>query len=625
MPDLQFNATINGRKIARSAKPHQRLLDFIRDDLNLTGNKEGCGAGECGTCSVFVNGVLMKSCLMPLAKAQGATIETVEALAKTGELSVLQKAFHKTGASQCGYCIPGMVMAATAALRTNPFADREEIKERLGGNICRCTGYQKIFDAVELARDVQNGRLPANALLEDEAKEGDFIGKNVRRIDTPSKVSGRLKYAGDMTMPGMLHVQVLRSPHAHARIVSIDTSAAEAMDGVEGVITCADVPGEDGFGVFVNDQPIMARDKVRYVGEAVAAVAAESALIAKRALSAIKVEYQPLPAVFDPDEAMRPGAPVLHDYAPDNLTKHIPIRVGDVEKGFAESDLVVEETYTTQPIEHAYLEPEAGLAYVDHDGVVTIVSPDQNITHHRHMLARIIAKPISKVRFIMSPVGGGFGGKEDMIYQGMLALLAMKTHRPVRLVFTREESIISTAKRHPSRTVLRMGLMRDGRIRALEMKMICDGGAYGLSTEGVMRKAAILAAGPYAIPNVKVDTYGIYTNNTPSGAFRSFGALQTAFATESHLDICAERLGLDPFEIRRINAMRDGALTHTKAKLTSVSLTRALNALEKASGWEAGPPNSRGDTRCDLGRDDIRPPCALGARFKAAEKQEAAE
>jgi len=201
----------------------------------------------------------------------------------------------------------------------------------------------------------------------------------------------------------------------------------------------------------------------------------------------------------------------------------------------------------------------------------------------------------------------------------------MKTHRPVRLVFTREESIISTAKRHPSRTVLRMGLMRDGRIRALEMKMICDGGAYGLSTEGVMRKAAILAAGPYAIPNVKVDTYGIYTNNTPSGAFRSFGALQTAFATESHLDICAERLGLDPFEIRRINAMRDGALTHTKAKLTSVSLTHALNALEKASGWEAGVPNSRGNTRRDLGRDDIRPPCALGARFKVADKQEAAE
>jgi len=207
----------------------------------------------------------------------------------------------------------------------------------------------------------------------------------------------------------------------------------------------------------------------------------------------------------------------------------------------------------------------------------------------------------------------------------MLALLAMKTQRPVRLVFTREESIISTAKRHPSRTVLRMGLMRDGRIRSLQMKMICDGGAYGLSTEGVMRKAAILAAGPYVIPNVRIDTFGVYTNNTPSGAFRSFGALQTAFATESHLDICAERLGLDPFLIRRINAMRDGALTHTKAKLGSVSLTRALDALEKASGWDAGAPTSRGETRGDLNRPDIRPPCALGARFAAAEKQEAAE
>jgi len=624
MPDLQFTATINGRKVARSAKPQQRLLDFIRDDLNLTGNKEGCGAGECGTCSVFVDGVLMKSCLLPVAKAHGATIETVEALAQTGELSVLQTAFHKAGASQCGYCIPGMVMAATAALRANPFADREEIKERLGGNICRCTGYQKIFDAVELARDVQNGRLPATALMETETEDA-VIGKAVRRIDAPSKVSGRLRYAADMTMPGMLHVQVLRSPHAHARIVSIDMSAAEAMDGVEGVITCADVPGVDGFGVFVNDQPIMARGKVRYVGEAVAAVAAENPLVAARAVAAIKVVYDTLPAVFDPDDAMRAGAPALHDYAPDNITKHIPIRVGDVEKGFAESDLVVEETYSTQAIEHAYLEPEAGLAYVDHDGVVTIVSPDQNVTHHRHMLARIIAKPISKVRFIMSPVGGGFGGKEDMIYQGMLALLAMKTQRPVRLVFTREESIISTAKRHPSRTTLRMGLMKNGHIRALVMKMICDGGAYGLSTEGVMRKAAILAAGPYVIPNVRVDTYGIYTNNTPSGAFRSFGALQTAFATESHLDICAERLGLDPFHIRRINAMRDGAVTHTKAKLGSVSLTRALDALEKASGWEAGAPHSRGSTRRDLNRADIRPPCALGARFAQGGKQEAAE
>jgi CO/xanthine dehydrogenase Mo-binding subunit/aerobic-type carbon monoxide dehydrogenase small subunit (CoxS/CutS family) len=625
MPDIRFEATINGRKIRRNARPHQRLLDFIRDDLNLTGNKEGCGAGECGTCSVFVDGVLMKSCLLPVAKVQGADIETVEGLARTGELSLLQKAFHKAGASQCGYCIPGMVMAATAALRANPFADREEIKERLGGNICRCTGYQKIFDAVEAARDIQNGLAPLSALDEIDAEGGDYIGKNVRRLDAPSKVSGSLKYAGDMVMPGMLHVHVLRSPHAHARIVSIDTSAAEAMEGVEGVITCDDVPGEDGFGVFVHDQPVMARGKVRYVGEAVAAVAAEDPLTARRAAAAIKVVYEPLPAVFSAEDALKPGAPVIHDYAPDNITTHIPIRVGDIDRGFAESDLVIEENYSTQAIEHAYLEPEAGLAYVDHDGVVTIVSPSQNITHHRHMLAKIIAKPIAKVRFIMSPVGGGFGGKEDMIYQGMLALLAMKTRRPVRLVFSREESIVSTAKRHPSETTLRMGLTRDGRIRAVSFRMVADGGAYGLSTEGVMRKAAILGAGPYNVPNLVMDTYGVYTNNTPSGAFRSFGALQTQFATESHLDIAAERLGLDPFEIRRINMMRDGAVTHTKQKLRSVSLGRCLDAAEQGSGWEKGVPSQRGNTRRDLDRDDIRPPVSLGARFAGNGKQQAAE
>ncbi|MDQ2080832.1 molybdopterin-dependent oxidoreductase [Xanthobacteraceae bacterium Astr-EGSB] len=620
MPDLRIDAIINGRKVSRTAKPWQRLIDFLREDLHLTGTKEGCGAGECGTCSVFVDGVLVKSCLMPVAKAQGARIDTVESLGRN-ELSVLQKAFHKAGASQCGYCIPGMVMAATSALRANPFADREEIKERLGGNVCRCTGYQKIVDAVELARDVVNGRISATALEEEETADGRFIGANVRRLDAPSKVSGALKYAGDMVMANMLHVQVLRSPHAHARIVSLDISEAAAMDGVEAVITSEDVPGVDGFGVFVHDQPVMARGKVRYVGEAVAAVAAEDVVTARRALAKIKVVYEPLPAVFSVEEALRPGAPVLHDYAPDNVTKHIPVRVGDVARGFAESDLIVEQVYETQAVEHAYLEPEAGLAHVDADGVVTIQSPSQNITHHRHMLARILALPINKVRMIMSPVGGGFGGKEDMIYQGMLAILAIKTRRPVRLVFTREESIASTAKRHPSKTTLKMGLTLDGRIRAVEFNMVCDGGAYGLSTEGVMRKAAILGAGPYNIPNLKMDTYGIYTNNTPSGAFRSFGALQAQFATESHLDICAERLGIDPFEIRRINAMRPGSKTHTKQPLKSASLLAALKAVAQASGWEKGPPTSRGEARRDLGGPGNRPSCTLGSRIDGAPGQ----
>jgi CO/xanthine dehydrogenase Mo-binding subunit/aerobic-type carbon monoxide dehydrogenase small subunit (CoxS/CutS family) len=616
MSDQILTMTVNGRRVNKPVNGRYRLLDYLREEINLTGAKEGCGAGECGTCSVFVDGKLVKSCLMPANKADGATIQTVEGLAPRGELTTLQKAFHKTGASQCGYCIPGMVMAATSALRENPFADIEEIKERLGGNICRCTGYTKIFEAVELARDVMNGRLAASALDPEGAGES-YIGNNVRRLDAPSKVSGALRYAGDITMQDMLHMQVLRSPHPHARILSIDTTAAEALEGVESVVTHRDVPGVDGFGVFVHDQPVMARDKVRHVGEAVAAVSAETQEIARRALSLIKVEYEVLPGVFDPEEAMRPGAVVVHDYAPDNLVKHIPIRKGDVEQGFAEADIIVENSYATQQVEHAYLEPEAGLAYVDHDGVVTVVSPSQNITHHRHMLATIIDKPINKVRFIMSPVGGGFGGKEDMIYQGMLALAAMQTGRPVRLVFTREESIIASAKRHPSRVTYRMGLKNDGTITAVSFKMISDGGAYGMSTEGVMRKAAILSLGPYDIPNVQIDTYGIYTNNTPSGAFRTFGAMQAQFATESHLDICAERLGLDPFEIRRRNMMKVGSLTHTGQRLDTVSIAEVLDTAEAFCRWESGAPTSRGATRGDLGGPDTRRSCTLGARFKA--------
>lgn len=616
MPDLDISLTVNGRARARRVNPSLRLLDLLRDDLNLTGTKEGCGAGECGTCSVFVDGKLIKSCLMPAAKADGAVIETVEGLAKPGDLTPVQKAFHKTGASQCGYCIPGMVMAATSALRENPAADIEEIKERLGGNICRCTGYTKIFEAVELARDVIAGRLPESAFDADPAGDS-YIGNSVRRLDAPGKVSGRLRYAGDMVMADMLHMQVLRSPHAHARIVSIDTSAARALPGVECVITAGDVPGTDGFGVFVHDQPVMARGKVRHVGEAVAAVAAEDVFTARKALALIKVDYEPLPGIFDVDDALKPGAPVLHDYAPDNVVKHIPVRKGDIAAGFAAADLIIEETFTTQQVEHAYLEPEAGLAYVDADDVVTVISPSQNITHHRHMLAGIIDRPINKVRFIMSPVGGGFGGKEDMIYQGMLAIAAMKTNRPVRLVFTREESIACSAKRHPSRTKYRMGLTKDGRITAVEFDMLSDGGAYGMSSEGVMRKAAILSCGPYEIDNLKVDTKVVYTNNTPSGAFRTFGGMQAQFATESMMDMAAERLGLDPFEIRRRNMMRAGSLTHTRQRLDSASIDRVLEAAETASRWEPGAPTVRGATRGDMGGPDTRAPCTLGARFTA--------
>jgi CO/xanthine dehydrogenase Mo-binding subunit len=424
----------------------------------------------------------------------------------------------------------------------------------------------------------------------------------------------------------MLHMQVLRSPHPHARILCIDASAARALPGVECVLTCDDVPGVDNFGVFIEDQPTMARSVVRYVGEAVVAVAAETLDIARAALNLIRVDYELLPALFDPHAAMQPGAVQLHDFASNNICKHTRIRKGDVDDAFKDADLIVEQTYDTQPIEHAYLEPEAGLAYLEPDGCVTVQSPSQNITHHRHMLAKILGRPINKVRMIMSTVGGGFGGKEDMIYQGMLALAAIKTRRPVRYVFTREESIKASAKRHPFNIRYTMGLKRDGRIVASKMVMVADGGAYALSTPGVMNKSAILGPGPYDIPNVWVDSIGVYTNNTPSGAFRAFGAFQSEFATECHLDLCAQRLGMDPVALRRVNLMRDGATTHTRQKLDRVLAIECLDAAIKAAGWDPGVPYRQGEghaPRQDLDRPGNRPPYLLGGRTSPLKPQDA--
>jgi hypothetical protein len=620
-PLIEITATVNGKTLTRIVPNHYRLIDFVREELHLTGNKEGCGAGECGTCSMFVDGALIKSCLMPVQKVMNATVETVDDLDRDAGRTAIQQAFHKCGSSQCGYCIPGMVMAATSLLRKMPNPDREQIKEGLGGNICRCTGYQKIIDAVELARDVFNKKLPISALEEDVSEP--VMGARTPRLDAPGKVTGAIKYAADMELPNMLHMYVLRSPHPYARILSIDTTAAAALPGVEAVITANDVPGIDNFGVFIDDQPIMAREYVRYTGEAVAAVAAETQDIAMAASKLIAVEYEVLEGVFDPELAMKEGAPQLHDFAKNNITKHTKIRKGDVEEGFRQADLIVEEVYHTAKIEHAYLEPEAGLAYVESDGCVTIHSPSQNITHHRHALAKILGRPINKVRMIMSTVGGGFGGKEDMIYQGMLALAAIKSRRPVRYVFTREESFIASAKRHPFSIQYKMGLKKNGKITATKMVMISDGGAYAMSTPGVMNKSAILGPGPYQIDHVWVDAIGVYTNNTPSGAMRAFGAFQSEFATEAHLDLCAEKLKMDPVQLRMINLMRDGASTHTRQIIDRVLASDCLNAVVDLAGWDHGVPNRHGQdqpNRTDLGKNGVRQSCTLGTHLT---KQEA--
>lgn len=617
--DLEFikiELTVNGKKICKNVAPSMRLADFLRDELHLIGTKKGCNAGECGTCSVLIDGVLKKSCMIPIIKVNHCEILTIEGIGPDG-LNIIQRCFMKVGAVQCGYCTPGMIMAATVILKENRHPNKIEIRRRLGGNICRCTGYAKIIEAIELARDILNHEIDAECLEavspEDTSK---IIGSCAERVDARGKVTGSLEYAADMIMPRMLHIHLVRSKEVHAEILSIDYQKALKMPGVETIITSEDVPGEDGFGVSYHDQPVLAKGKIRFYGEPVVAIVAETLEEAQEAEKGIEIIYKKLPIVSSIEEAIA-CKEVLHEDYPDNIVSTSSVIKGNIEEGFSKSDVIIEQDYSTQSIEHAYLETEAGLAYCDPDGVLVVKSCDQDITHHRMLLAKILDMPINKVRVIMTPVGGGFGGKEDMIYQGILALAALKTKRPVKLVFSRIDSMIGSSKRHPVKIHHKIGLSKDGKIQAIEVDIKSDGGAYCFSTKGTVAKASILGAGPYQIENVKVISRGYYTNNTPSGAMRTFGILQPTFAIESTMDICSERLGIDPIELRLINGMKDGAVTHTQQVLGSVSYCETVRRCAEISEWEPGPSNVRGPMRKDVKGDQIAQPYIPGCEFKS--------
>ncbi len=616
MSEITIKLNLNGRPVEKRVAPHARLLDLLREGEGLTGAKDGCGAGECGACTVLVDGAPIKSCLMLAAKAEGAQVTTIEGLTDSREYALLEQAFQRTGASQCGYCIPGIVVTAIALLRRAPEAGAEEIAEALGGNICRCTGYQKILEGVELFRDALAGKLAPDA-LQEKPVEGPYVGANLARVDGPAKISGRVKYAADLSLPGMHHLKVLRSPVAHARIAELDLSGARALPGVSAVVAHADVPGEDGFGLTSQDQPTFAPGRVRFVGEPIAAVTAETPELAREALKKIKVRFEELPPVFDAEASLAEGAPQLHEAHPGNVVRHVKVRKGDMERGFAEADLVVEGRYTTQCVEHVYLEPEAGLAYYDPEGTLTIVSPSQNISQHRWVIAKIMALPTHKVRMIMSPMGGGFGGKEDMAYQAILAVAAGKAGRPIKLVYSREESFLASSKRHPFVVEMKTGLTNGGRITAMQIRLVLDAGAHGGGTGGVTAKGCFLAPGPYDIAHVRVDSIAAFTNNPPSGSMRTYGGLQVHFGTESHLDLCAEKLGLDPIELRRINAMPETAESHTGQKLEQVTMARVLDAMADSANWSPGPPHRQGPPRQDLGGTGARPHNRLGASLRA--------
>jgi CO/xanthine dehydrogenase Mo-binding subunit/aerobic-type carbon monoxide dehydrogenase small subunit (CoxS/CutS family) len=573
---------VNGKEFAVEAAPDQSLVDLLRGELKLTGTKKGCNSGECGSCTVLLDGEPVASCILPAAKAQGKKIITVEGLGTVHELHPLQKAFLVKGAVQCGFCTPGMLLSTRALLDKNPDPTAEEIKTAIAGNLCRCTGYKKIVEAVQAAAAELRGEKP---VLMPEVNDNP-VGAPVIRVDGVPKVTGEAKYADDYSFPNMLFAKVLFSAHPHALIKKINTEKARALPGVAGVYTAADIPGPNRCGALpqIKDQPVLADDKVRHYGDAVAVVAAESLEIAEQAVRLIEVDYEPLPGVFSVEDALRPDAPKVH--AQGNLLLHRKIYKGDVEKGFAEADAVVEGRFKTPMNEHAYIEPESGVGVYE-GGVVKIYAVSQGVHHHRAEIAANLLLPISKVRVIQTVTGGGFGGKIDNSVHVLVALLTWRTGRPVKLTYSREESIIASTKRHPFTMYYKLGAKKDGRLVAARVEIYGDTGAYSSFGPAVLTRTATCSVGPYEVPNAKIDAYAVYTNNPVAGAMRAFGSPQAQIAYESLMDELAGALGISSLEIRRLNAYKEGSATVTGQVLTDgVGLLEAINRVVEKSGYD---------------------------------------
>ena len=610
MPELTL--TVNGVQHTLDVPPHRFLAEVLRYDLGLTGTKIGCNEAECGACTVLVNGRSVDSCIYPAFKAQNATVLTIEGLgeqwrqahaavdaasAQGGDvLHPLQEAFIVHGATQCGFCTPGLIMQATTLLGENLDPSDDEIKHCLKDTYCRCTGYTAVLRAVRAAAEkMRTGQMSAPELPEVVAPLQQ-IGRPLPRPDAVDKVTGKAMYADDYHFDGMLYGATLRSAHPHARILAIDAREAQALPGVHAVLTYRDVPGDPRHGLVENDWPVFAggRYPARYVGDPIALAVAESEGLTRHALSLIRVDYEPLPAVTDPVSARLADAPILHpDRAEGNLLKHIKVRHGDVAQGFAQADVIAERAYRTPMTEHAFLEPECSIGvpagYDAEHAKLTVYVGSQIPYSDRHQVAKSLGLRDEEVRIRGTVMGGGFGGKEDITGQIHAALAAQVTGRPVKILYSREESLRVHPKRHATLIRVRTGATRDGLLTAVEAELYGDSGAYASLGEKVMTRATTHATGPYAVPNAKIDCYAMYTNNTPCGAFRGFGVTQSAFAVESNMDILAHELGMDPVELRRKNALRAGAVTATGQMLCeSVGLLECLSRVDAAVRADRG-------------------------------------
>ncbi len=565
-----LSLTVNGAPAVVAAQPGRRLSEVLREDLGLFGTKVGCDAGDCGACTVLLDGEPVCACLTPSARAASARVETVEGLGAGGS-SALQQAFLRHGAAQCGICTPGMLMAATVLLRDNPSPTRAEAEEALGGVLCRCTGYAKIIDAVCDVGAAEAPSMPG---------AGAAVGARIERLDGEPKVLATEAYGADQTAENMLEVRAIRSPYHAAGFKVGDITAW--VRGRAQVFTAADIPGRNRFGVIppFADQPALAEDRVRHKGEAIAIVVGETADLDALDFTTFPVEWaEEAPAT---DLSTPPTRPV-HETRENGLLIAGKVVTGDAEAALAEAAHKVEGSIETPYIEHAYIEPEAGMAWRDGDMLV-IRACTQAPIMDRDDTALVLGLPPEKVRIIPTAAGGGFGSKLDLSLQPLIGLAALKTGRPCRMVYSRAESMISTTKRHPAQMTARIGADSDGRLRGMVFDGDFNTGAYASWGPTVAVRVPVHASGPYRVPNYAAEARAVHSNGPSSGAFRGFGVPQAAILQETLFDDLAEAAGRDRLVFRRLNAMQDGDRSVCGQELKGVGIAECLDALVEP--WE---------------------------------------
>ena len=590
LADALVRFTLNGAARELTAAPTERLSDVLRDRLGLTGTKVGCSAGDCGACTVLLDGEQVCACLTAVGQVHGRSVVTVEGLAQGGRLSLLQRAFLKHGAAQCGICTPGMLMAAADLLARHTMPDEQQVLDGLSGVLCRCTGYRKIVEAVlAVAREDVHAEQPAACRA---------VGSRVAKLDGLQIVTGRELYAADRAPADALWLRVVRAPHMRARFELGDIEAFKARHpGLVAVLSARDVPC-NSFGIFpqVKDQPVLADGHVRFRGEAVLALVGEQAAVTAIPEEHIPIRWLPEVAVADVDDALAGKGGALHDFAPDNVLVRGCVVKGDVDAAIAKAAFVAQGEFTTSFVEHAYIEPEAGYAQRIGDRV-SVFACTQTPYMDREEVARVLGLEQGQVHIVPSAIGGGFGGKLDISIQPLLALAAWRLDRPVRCVYTRPESMVSTTKRHPGRMRARFACDRDGQLLAADFSGDFNTGAYASWGSTVANRVPIHASGPYLVPNVRALTRAVYTNGPVAGAFRGFGVPQSTIVHEALLDELAEQVGIDSLELRYRNAIRAGQPTATGQLLkASAGLAKCLEVLRPA--WAQALSNVAGFNAC---------------------------